>query len=291
MLRNKHLVWAAVLLGVWLSYGSGSAAAPGAGPPAIVFTAFGTSTAAADTYKHVEALARKRFPGQEIRWAFTSQKVTQKVWEKQRQKLQELPQVLQDLKSAGYTRVAVQSLHVVPGAEWDEMVRESRQVPGLTVAVGRPLLYSPEDLERVLAALAQTFPLDLKHHAVVLVGHGSPTPQGESAYLAFEKLLRSRYPGQNVFLGTVQDQPAGEKALAAVQASGATSVAFVPFLLVAGEHVNKDIMGDAPDSWKSRLLAGRTLEIQGSRQGLGYRDDIVALYLDHLEQALKTMGP
>jgi sirohydrochlorin cobaltochelatase len=92
-------------------------------------------------------------------------------------------------------------------------------------------------------------------------------------------------------LGTVQNQPSGEAALKAVQASGAASVVFSPLLLVAGEHINKDIMGDGPESWKSRVAAGRPIEVRGSRRGLGYQDEVVEIYLDHLAEALKTLNP
>jgi sirohydrochlorin cobaltochelatase len=149
------------------------------------------------------------------------------------------------------------------------------------------LLSSPADQERVLTALAPTFPKDLKHTAVVLVGHGSPSPEGTAAYLAFDRLLRSRYPHQNVFLGTVEGKPTREEALAAVKTSGATTVVLMPFLLVAGEHVANDILGDDPESWKSELLKQKPYHIEGITQGLGYQDGIVNIYLDHLAGALK----
>ncbi len=289
MVRHRPLV--AILLAIFLGVTPGYAVARAAEKPAVVLTAFGTSTAAADTYRHVETQVRKRFPSLTVRWAYTSQQVRRKVLKERGEELKDLPQVLQELRAAGFSRVAVQSLHVVPGEEWDEMVRESRQVAGLRVALGQPLLSSDRDQALVLAALQKSFPADLRKNAVVLVGHGSPSPRGESAYLAFEKLLRSRYPGQNVFLGTVQNQPAGETALAAVKDSGAERVVFIPLLLVAGEHINKDILGNEPDSWKNRLLTQRPLQVDGLRQGLGYRDDIVAIYLDHLDEALKTLNP
>jgi len=47
--------------------------------PAIVLAAFGTTTAAFDTYDHFEQKVKERFPGYEIRWAFTSHKVRHKV--------------------------------------------------------------------------------------------------------------------------------------------------------------------------------------------------------------------
>ena len=209
--------------------------------------------------------------------------------QEQGKELKNLPQTLKELKAAGFTRVAVQSLHVVPGAEWQEVVVESRRVLGMKVVLGKPLLSGEADAARALAALGKDFPPDLQKTAVVLVGHGSPDSKGEQAYLAFEKLLRSRYPGQNVYLGLVSGQPGRDEVLAQVKRGGATSVLLVPFLLVAGEHVNTDILGDGPESWKSRLLAQGRYRVEGRRQGLGYNDDIIKIYLEHLQEALGTL--
>ncbi|MCL4503395.1 MAG: sirohydrochlorin cobaltochelatase [Deltaproteobacteria bacterium] len=258
--------------------------------PAIVLTAFGTTTAAADTYRYIEEKVRARFPGHEIRWAFTSNKVRRKVAAEQGKELKTLPQALKELQVAGYQSVAVQSLHVVPGKEWDEVVQASRQVPGLKVALGQPLLNAKPDEERVLAALSKTFPADLKNTAVVLVGHGTPNSRAQRTYLDFDQLLRARYPGQNVYLGVVQvGQPSQDETLAAVKLGGAAMVRLVPFLLVAGEHVNNDILGDGPESWKSKLVAQGISRVEGVRRGLGYNDDIIKVYLDHLEIALKDL--
>jgi sirohydrochlorin cobaltochelatase len=257
--------------------------------PAIVLAAFGTSTAAFDTYQHFEKAVKQRFPDHEIRWAFTSRKVRHKVNQERGQKLNDLPTTLRDLKAAGYTRVAIQSLHIVPGEEWEKkVVEESRKIPGLKVALGKPLLASQQDQEQVIQALAQTFPKDLQHNAVILVAHGSPTPEGTATYLAFDRLLRSRYPLQNVFLGTVSGKPARPEVMAALKQSGATTVILRPFLLVAGEHVANDILGDGPESWKSECKQ-KSYQVKGIDQGLGYQAGIVNIYLDHLAQALKEL--
>jgi sirohydrochlorin cobaltochelatase len=256
--------------------------------PAIVLTAFGTSTEAFATYQHLEGQIKQRFPDHEIRWAFTSVKVRDKVAQEQGRQLQDLGTTLRELKAAGYDRVAVQSLHIVPGEEWEKkIVQVSREIAGLKIALGKPLLSSPEDQEKVLQAVSQTFPKDLKNTAVVPVAHGSPIPQGEAAYLAFDRLLRSRYP--NVFLGTVAGKPSREEVMAAVKQAQVATVVLRPFLLVAGEHVAKDVLGDDPESWKSELLKQKPYRLEGVTQGLGYLDGIVAVYLEHLAQALKTL--
>ena len=121
------------------------------------------------------------------------------------------------------------------------------------------------------------------------MAHGSPSPEGTATYLAFSRLLRARYPQQNVFLGTVEGTPDQAEALAAVKQSKATAVVLMPFMFVAGEHVAKDMLGDDPESWKSELLQQKAYRIEGIRKGLGYQDGIIAIYLDHLDQALKSL--
>jgi sirohydrochlorin cobaltochelatase len=286
-IRNR---WLSLLLLIAVLGAPGALSAASTGKPAIILAAFGTSTKAFDTYGHFEQQVKARFPGYEIRWAFTSVKVRSKLAREKGQQLKDLPTTFKELKAAGFTRVAVQSLHIVPGEEWDKkIVAESRKIPGLQVALGKPLLSSRQDQERVLEALAPTFPRDLKSTAVVLVAHGSPSPEGTATYLAFNRRLHARFSHQPVFLGTVGGQPTRKETLEAVKQSQATGVVLMPFLFVAGEHVANDILGDNPESWKSELLKQKAYRIEGITKGLGYLDGVVNIYLDHLDQALKSL--
>jgi len=290
MVKSSKFRWLSLLLLISVISAPGALNAASTAKPAIVLAAFGTTTAAFDTYNHFEAKVKERFPGYEIRWAFTSRKVRHKVAEEKGRKLNDLATTLRELKAAGYTRLAIQSLHIVPGEEWDKkVVQVSREIPGLKVALGKPLLSSPQDQARVLQVLAQTFPKDLKHTAVVLMAHGSPSPEGTATYLAFNRLLRARYPRQNVFLGTVEGTPGKAEAFAAVKQANPAAVVLMPFMFVAGEHVAKDMLGDDPDSWKSELLQQKAYRIEGIKKGLGFQDGIITIYLDHLDQALKSL--
>jgi len=290
MVKPSKFGWLFLLLLIMAISAPGALHAAATAKPAIVLAAFGTTTAAFDTYSHFETKVKERFPGYEIRWAFTSHKVRHKVAKEKGQKLNDLATTLRELKAAGYTRLVIQSLHIVPGEEWDKkVVQVSREIPGLKVALGKPLLGSPKDQERVLQTLSQTFPKDLDTTAVVLMAHGSPTPEGTATYLAFSRLLQTRYPHQNVFLGTVEGTPAKEEAFAAVKKANPAAVVLMPFMFVAGEHVAKDMLGDDPESWKSELLKQKAYRIEGIKQGLGYQDGIIAIYLDHLAQALKSL--
>ena len=183
--------------------------------------------------------------------------------------------------------MAVQSLHVVPGEEWQKKIVAFKDTSGLKIALGKPLLSSLADRKRVLEALAQDFPADLKDNAVLLVGHGSPVPAGTREYLALHTLMLSQFKGKNVFFGVIEGQPELKNALARVKNSAANKVTLVPFMVVAGDHFENDIMGDK-DSIKAELLAAKPYEITGVDKGLGYNDGVIAVYLDHLAVALDS---
>ena len=113
-------LWLAAVLGCSIFLVTAAAAAP---KPAIVLVAFGTSTKAFETYKYFENKIKERFPDHEIRWAYTSKIVREKLKEEEQRELPDLEQTLADLKAKGVTQVAVQSLHVVPGEEWEKKVK------------------------------------------------------------------------------------------------------------------------------------------------------------------------
>jgi sirohydrochlorin cobaltochelatase len=287
MVKQVRFGWLSLVLILVMISAPWTLNAASTAKPAIVLAAFGTTTEAFDTYHHFEKKVKERFPGYEVCWAFTSHKVRHKVATEKGQKLNDLGTTLRELKAAGYSRVVIQSLHIVPGEEWDKkVVQATRDIPGLKVALGKPLLSSNEDQERTLKTVAHSFPKDLKNTAVVLMAHGSPAPEGEKTYVAFDRLLRSHY--QNVFLGTVEGKPSKEEAFDAVKQANPATVVLMPFMFVAGEHVAKDMLGDDPESWKSELLKQKAYRIEGGKKGLGYQDGIIDIYLDHLAQALKS---
>jgi sirohydrochlorin cobaltochelatase len=289
MLTRSKFKWfsLALILAMMSAPGALNAAAPA--KPAIVLAAFGTTTSAFATYNKIEDQVKKSFPGYEVRWAFTSRMVRQKVWKDQHKKLQSLPEVLKNLKADGFAKVVVQSFLLAPGKEWEETVKQSKGVPGLTVKLGQPLLSGKADELQTMQILSKEFPPDLQKTAVVLVGHGSPDPKAQATYDSFARLLRDHYPHGRVWFGMVEfEKPGKEEVLQEVKQSGVTSVVLMPFLLVAGDHVQNDILGSGPESWKSALLK-MGCQVKGIRQGLGDRPAIVDIYLKHLAQALKGL--
>jgi len=247
---------------------------------AIVLVAFGTSVATArQVYAHIDAQARKRYPDYELRWAFTSQFIIDKL-KKEGIVTHNVGEVVDELRRDGYARIAFQSLHVAPGEEYRRVLQVD--MSGLEVAYGDALLTSVADIDAVALALgADIDPLQ----PTVIVSHGNENyPQFNEQLLALARVLEARYP--QLVVASVEGEP-GTAPLRRIRAlcAGGRRVRFVPLMIVAGDHILNDVMGDDTDSWKSQVQAGAA----ECRQPLGWNDAVLEIYFRHLDSALASL--
>ena len=214
----------------------------------ILLVAFGAMSAAArETYAGFERDARAAFPGREIRWAYTAASLVARL-KRDGEAARTLAEAYRSLRSDGATAVAVQSLHLVPGEKHGEILAEP--APGLRVAVGAPLLASAADLAGVAEDLLADLPAD---RPTLVVAHGHAREERYNAELQALKARLAAAP-RSPFLTRLEGDtdPAGlDRFIARARAAGRAHVQ--PFLLVAGDHLATDILGEAPDSLKSRL--------------------------------------
>ena len=248
---------------------------------AIILTAFGTSTEARSTYDFFEAQARKRFPLHDVFWSYTSRTLRAKMalddilWRSPEELLHDLPVL-------GYRRAVIQSLHIVPGKEFEKIVTAAVQAP-LPTAVGNPLLSCNSDCAPVLESVVADIS-DQPSTITVLAGHGTSHHEACSLYSEFGRHLRKRYP-KNVLLCMVEGEPSWNEILKSIQKSPLRRIRFVPFMFVAGDHIIHDVLGD-DDSWASHLEG---YEIDAQCRGLGLNQGIIEIYLQHLQDAIKSL--
>jgi sirohydrochlorin cobaltochelatase len=248
---------------------------------AIILTAFGTSTEARATYDFFEAGARERFPRHDIHRAYTSSTLRAKMarkgilWRSPEELLRELPE-------RGYCRAVIQSLHIVPGKEFDKIAAAAAQA-ALPVAVGQPLLSCSADCRLVLEALAASIP-DPASTITVLAGHGTPHHEATALYNEFSRQLRLRYP-ENVYLCMVEGRPSWEETLACMRKSPLRRVRIVPFMFVAGDHILHDVLGDG-DSWLAQLEG---YAVDALRSGLGHNAAIADVFFQHMQAAFTLL--
>jgi sirohydrochlorin cobaltochelatase len=252
----------------------------------VVAVAFGTSTEARNTYAFFEECFRERFPETELLWAFTSRILREKAHQTPFT-MNSLDDVLQRCKQHGYKRVVVQSLHIIPGIEFEKITEAVRNSP-IKIKIGLPLLSTDEDIIRTVCALEDRFPPQ-GDCAAVLVGHGTHHPAG-AAYQTIARLLKERY-GDTVLISVVEGEPSWETAREVILKRGIKKIRFIPLMFVAGDHMLNDVLGEESEddelSWKMQLPG---VEIDGTEKGLGFNLNIIDIYLQHLEAARRTIS-
>ena len=93
---------------------------------------------------------------------------------------------MNELAAQGVTDLKIQSLHIAPAEEYNQLermvVKNITKNPGVfkTVKVGYPLLVSEKDLDAVVKVVLASLPKDRKpDDAVVLMGHGDDRGPGD----------------------------------------------------------------------------------------------------------------
>lgn len=282
--------------------------------PAIIIAAFGTTTKARATYDFFETQLRRELPvkwqAAPIAWAFTSEIVRERANQKfaesgQQLRFRSLAQVLADLDDQGYRKIAVQSLHIFPGQEYEDLAKtiDSFRGLGLRIEYGGTLLQEWEQVFAAIAELESSF-LSPDQGCNLLVGHGTPrTFAGANAtYLGLDRYLSRKYP--HVFIGTVAGVLTRDQALEQVRSYPVKKVRVLPFMYVAGDHIMNDIMADkaAKDgtpSWSLELKeSGLAVEavhedFNGERlyKGLGFYPGINRMLIQQLLEMLARLAP
>ncbi len=205
--------------------------------------------------------------------------------------------VLADMAAAGTTAVVVQSLHVVPGEEYHDMLGGLARFlegggRGLTLSVGGPLLADAADVVRAAGALLTSLDgLRGPDEAVVVMGHGAPPP-GAGFYDAFRGRL-ARLDALAHFGAMPRERGVPCPDLArirdAVLAFGVRRALLVPFLTVAGAHACSDLAGTQATSWRG-MLETAGIRCRADLCGLVERPALAAVWREHLARAMDRLG-
>ncbi|SFM10673.1 sirohydrochlorin cobaltochelatase [Desulfomicrobium norvegicum] len=257
----------------------------------ILLVAFGTTVPEArGALDHIGEKARLRFPGIEIRWAYSSRIVREKL-AAQGQDFDSPAMALARMMDDGFTHVAVQSLHTIPGEEFHGLQRTVQAFSGLpkgmeSVVLGLPLLAEPADVEACASAIMASLPAERKTgEAVVLLGHGTHHP-ANIYYSGLQYSLNRHDP--LVLVGTVEGTPSLDDVRQVLKDRKISRVYLAPFMAVAGDHALNDMAGDEEDSWKSVLGADGLTCIPVLR-GTAQVPAFVDIWLNHLQAALERL--
>ncbi|MFV0421374.1 sirohydrochlorin cobaltochelatase [Oleidesulfovibrio sp.] len=278
----------------------------------ILLAAFGASNQQAHhTLRLFDERVRQRFPDMPVRWAFTSELIRDRLAAR-RMKTDSVTKALQKMCFEKFTHVAIQSLHIIPGAEYDDLCLDAQNMlqgpecvasgqeeaagngfmPNLSrfqnVAVGKPLLHHEGDVQRAAAALVDNLPQERQvGDVVVFMGHGT-WHTGDSRYEDLSAAVRGIDP--DVYIGTMDGSHTIDDVLPALVNAGAQRAYLLPLLSVVGRHAMRDMAGNQPDSWRSRIeQAG--IECIPVLKGTVEYGGFVNIWIDHLEEAVNAIRP
>lgn len=259
---------------------------------AMVVMSFGT------TYKDtrvktidatVDAI-KAAHPNTNVITAFTSHIIRDRIQQKEGITYPTPEEALAELKKDGYTRVALASLDVIPGMEYnyDAAVYNLYKNDFKKMTLGTSLMYwmgqenQTDQVIETLKAVQSQFPKLGKEDGLLIMAHGTPDPSN-----AYYSVIQDRIHTlgmKNVFIYTVEGTPNLEQVIPQLKLHGIKHVTLMPFMMVAGDHANNDMAGNEPDSHKS-ILEKEGFKVDTYIHGLGENQNIRNLFVERANEA------
>ena len=259
---------------------------------AMVVMSFGTTykdTRAKTIDATVDAI-KAAHPNTKVVTAFTSHIIRDRIQQKEGITYPTPEEALAELKKDGYTRVALASLDVIPGMEYnyDAAVYNLYKDNFKKMTLGTSLMYwmgqenQTDQVIETLKAVQSQFPKLGKEDALLIMAHGTPDPSN-----AYYSVIQDRIHTlgmKNVFVYTVEGTPNLEQVIPQLKLHGIKHVTLMPFMMVAGDHANNDMAGNEPDSHKS-ILEKEGFKVDTYIHGLGENPNIRNLFVERANES------
>lgn len=217
--------------------------------------------------------------------AYTSRIILKKL--KDRDFIKEHPlKALENMVEKGYENIIVQSSHVIPGIEYENLLQELAQFSEKfkSIKVGKPLLYNVNDYKKIVEALAEDYVPKNKKEALVLVCHGTDSPVGAS-YAMIEYVF-DEYGYENVYVVSTKEYPLMDTLIKKLKKDGIEEITMAPFMFVAGEHAKNDMAVDFKEELEEEGFKVNKVILKG----LGEFETILNIFLEHLKAAIEDKG-
>lgn len=180
--------------------------------------------------------------------------------------------LLHAIGAAKYNTIYVQSLQVIPGEEFANVVAAVKKfanngyvkdahlddayLKNAKIYLGMPLLYDEAEVENVAKILNGLYSSEAAEGAVAFMGHGNPDDydsfKANIRYTQLEQALQKL--NRNYYVGTV-DMDGNKKndVLARMQANGLTSgkISLHALMSIAGDHAHNDMAGQGNEFWNA----------------------------------------
>ncbi len=202
---------------------------------------------------------QKALPGVKVLVAYTSHIIIDRIKAKEGVTIPTPEEALAQLKAEGYTRIALASLDIIPGMEYDYKCFIYRYYRNQfkKMTMGLPLLFwqgqedQRDDIMETMEAFSTQFPALADDEALLVMTHGTPHPSN-AVYAVIQDRLNKLGKG-HIHVYSVEGMPMLEHVIPVLKDEGVKHVTLMPMMMVAGDHANNDMAGDDEDSHKSVL--------------------------------------
>ena len=261
---------------------------------AILLVAFGSTWQQAyDAFDLTKSEYEKEFPGYDVYLSFSSAICINRAMAAENTAARSFYEPKYWLEAFGrvqYSEIIVQSMQVIPGEEFSRVVNamkdfgnnsngdlDDKYMSQVTLKLGMPLMYAPEDVTALAQALNANFSSWASQGSMLFMGHGNPdeydTYKANVRYTQLEEALQKL--NKNYYVGTV-DMKDNFKVQVRdrMVANGVTSgnVYCAPLMSIAGDHAHNDMAGD-DDAWDNGF------ELNGDGE---VEDTSWKMYFDHM---------
>ena len=204
---------------------------------ALVVMSFGTTMKETrdKTINATVAEIQKALPDVKVVVAYTSHIIIDRIRAKEGVVIPTPEEALEQLKAEGYTRIALASLDIIPGMEYDYKCGIYRN-------------YRNQFKKMTMEAFATQFPDLADDEALLVMTHGTPHPSN-AFYAVIQDRLNKLERG-NIHVYSVEGMPMLEHVIPVLKEEGVKRVTLMPMMMVAGDHANNDMAGDDDDSHK-----------------------------------------
>lgn len=256
---------------------------------ALLVVSFGTSypVTLKRNIEAIEQAMREAFPDRVVYRAFTSGFIRRKLLRRDGVRVDGVVEALEELHLDKYEDVLIQPTHMINGEETERLMAEVDLYAHVfrRLRVGKPLLTDQQDYEALVDAIMAELPELKDDEALVLMGHGTKH-HANPAYPALEYVFHA-LGHKNVFVGTVEGYPPISEVIARLDETlNVRRVYLTPLMVVAGDHANKDMVGNDSNSWINRITAAHYYPIPIMR-GLGEYKGVRQMFVDHARAALQ----
>ena len=233
---------------------------------------------------------QKALPDVKVVVAYTSHIIIERIRAKEGLIIPTPEEALEQLKAEGYTRIALASLDIIPGMEYDYKCGIYRNYRNQfkKMTMGLPLLFwqgqedQRDDVMETVEAFATQFPVLADDEALLVMTHGTPHPSN-AVYAVIQDRLNKLGKGK-IHVYSVEGMPMLEHVIPVLKQECVKHVTLMPMMMVAGDHANNDMAGDDEDSHKT-ILEKEGFSVTPYIHGMGENTAVRKIFV---ERALES---